>query len=82
MPRFLEAKKLAFVANEKGNRMNLTQEYINRLYGLTTRKGQRVKFEDQLGTVTGWFNHSIKVNFDGQMGSQLCHPTYHIEYLD
>lgn len=65
-------------------------DYINLTYGLSVKRGSRVRYTGSaaaksagglLGTVTGSMGAYLKVQLDGQKSSQPYHPTWELEVL-
>jgi hypothetical protein len=54
-------------------------ERIRRNYNVPARRGGRIRFMGQLGTITS-ATHYLRVKFDNG-GKALLHPTWNVEYL-
>ena len=59
--------------------------YINRAYGLTMKRGTRVRYtggeEPRLGTVTHADGAYLRIRMDDCRFSQPYHPTWELEIL-
>ena len=68
----------------------MSMDYIRNTYGVPAKRGMRVRYTDQAGTVwngriTGARNQYLRVLIDdrveGYQGRLLLHPTWQVEYL-
>lgn len=55
-------------------------DYINRTYGLTVRKGQRVTAYGKPGVVTGVNGAYVMIRRDGEKQARPHHPTDQVVY--
>jgi len=55
--------------------------YIRAAYGVPAKRGGRVKYGDQYGTITSARGPYLRVRFEGETYPRLLHPTWHVEYL-
>lgn len=61
----------------------MSYDYVNRIYKVNAKAGERVKVAGRLGTIVrhrGSTAH-VHVRFDGSRCIVPCHPTWEIEYL-
>lgn len=65
-------------------------DYINRTYGLSVKRGSRVRYTGdavarkaggKLGTITGVEGAYLKIRIEGDSFSQPYHPTWELEVL-
>ncbi len=56
-------------------------EYINKSYGVSASKGQKIKMDGRPGTITGVRSAHLLIRFDGYKHSSPVHPTWRMEYL-
>lgn len=59
----------------------MSADYIRRCYGVPAKRGMRVRFSGQLGTIVGFRNQYLLVRLDGTERAGVYHPTWEIEYL-
>jgi hypothetical protein len=55
-------------------------EYIQRQYDVPAKRGARVIFKGQPGTITGVRGPHIRVRLDGEAKSDIYHPTWEMVY--
>jgi hypothetical protein len=61
-------------------------DYINRTYGLSVKRGSRVRYTggkqvERFGTVTGTEGAHLRICMDGDKYAQPYHPTWELEVL-
>jgi hypothetical protein len=54
--------------------------YVRRAYGVPAHRGTRVTVTGRPGRITCASGAYIRVRFDGEPRSRLCHPTWGVEY--
>ena len=57
-------------------------KYIKQQYQVPAKRGGRIKFKGQLGTIIGSWMQYLKIRLDGKKRSGIYHPTWEIEYLE
>jgi hypothetical protein len=57
-------------------------DYIRAAYGVPAKRGGRIQYRGQLGTITGADGGYLRIRLDGEKRSKRFHPTWLIEYLD
>ena len=55
--------------------------YIRNTYKVTAKRGERIRFDGQLGTIVGARHGHLRVQFDDQPFVGWLHPTWRVEYL-
>jgi hypothetical protein len=55
-------------------------DYVRRYYGVPAKRGMRVTVNGLPGRITSAAGQYIRVLFDGDTQSSLCHPTWRVEY--
>ena len=57
--------------------------YVRRYYQVPAKRGARIKFRGQLGTIVGFSGAGLRVRLDDDPKRVIpCHPTWRIDYLD
>lgn len=58
-------------------------DYIRRYYQVPAKRGARIRFRGQPGTIVGFRAQYLRVRLDGQPKQIItCHPTREIEYVE
>lgn len=56
-------------------------DYIRLRYGVPAKRGGRIRYAKEEGTITGSDGGYLLVKIDGEKRSKRFHPTWNIEYL-
>jgi hypothetical protein len=56
-------------------------EYIRWRYGVPAKRGRRVQYRGNPGTVVAFRGPYLRVRLDGGRQILTCHPTWEMEYL-
>ncbi|MEU7831338.1 hypothetical protein [Nonomuraea sp. NPDC049129] len=58
-------------------------DYVRRYYQVPAKRGGRIKFRGQPGTIVAFHGAGLRVRLDDNPKRILtCHPTWRIDYLD
>lgn len=57
----------------------MSAEYVRKTYDVPYKRGDRVRVNGRLGTITSFPGQYIRVKFDGESGTRVCHPTWQVE---
>ena len=57
-------------------------EYIRRTYGVPAKRGGRVDYRGQKGTITGSDGAYLLIRLDGEKRSKRYHPVWCLAYAD
>lgn len=60
----------------------MTMESIRKGYGVPAKRGARVRFLGQQGTIVSSAGAYLRVRIDSSKCVLTCHPTWEIEYLN
>jgi len=58
----------------------MNMEYIRKTYCVPAKRGARVTFRGNSGTIVGSRQHRLRIRLDGVKSILTCHPTWKIEY--
>jgi hypothetical protein len=56
-------------------------KYIRDTYKVPAKRGMRVRFQGELGTIISAPQAHLHVRIDGKKRIRICHPTWNIEYI-
>ncbi|SEN89563.1 hypothetical protein [Nonomuraea pusilla] len=58
-------------------------DHVRRYYQVPAKRGARIKFRGQDGTIVGFQGAGLRVRLDDDPKRiHSCHPTWRIDYLD
>lgn len=59
----------------------MSAEHVRAFYAVPAKRGGRVIFDGQPGTITGFAGPYLRVRLDGERQSVPIHPTWRVQYL-
>lgn len=59
----------------------MTAEHVRTFYAVPAKRGGRVLFNGQPGTITGFTGPYLRVRLDGHSRPVPIHPTWRVQYL-
>jgi hypothetical protein len=60
----------------------MSMDYIRNHYGVPAKRGGRIKFGNDLGTIVGSVDCHLRVRLDGAKRSIRIHAVWEVTYLD
>lgn len=60
----------------------MSMSYVRSHYGVPAKRGGRVVFDGQPGTITSSSAGRLRVRLDGHTRPSVVHPTWRMTYLD
>ena len=55
-------------------------DYVRERYHVPAKRGLRVTVNGHPGRITSGAGNYIRVRFDGEARSSICHPTWRVDY--
>ena len=56
-------------------------EYIRNYYKVPAKRGAKIQYKGQNGTIVGALNGCLRVRLEGEKKIKTYHPTWEIKYL-
>jgi hypothetical protein len=60
----------------------MSMDYIRKYYGVPAKRGGRIKFGNDPGTIVGSVDCHLRVRLDGAKRTIRIHAVWAVEYLD